>query len=422
MGGWRNPSPQTYYWGSKVESVRKVSSCRGCGSKNLVEYINFGKVPLANGLLNSADSQVESYPIEVLVCTNCFLSQLSVVVDPSIMFSNYAYHSSVSKTFQKHCEDLVESASYHIPIDQNDLIVDIASNDGCLLSKFGERGFKNLLGVEPAENLIGDYKYDVINEFWSLEVAERIKEIFETGAKIITAQNVVAHVDNLHGFIDAVNQLLLDDGMFIFEVPHFLNLVKHNQIDTIYHEHLSYFTMAPLVSLLEAKGLRVFHVEEIGIHGGSIRVYCIKRNFFSKQSVNDLMHREYDAGLYDLDTYLMFGTYAKNVGLDLVDKLTEIKRDGKKVMGYGASAKGISLLNYFGVSNSFIHSIVDETEDKIGKFTPGSVIPIVGFDKFAEEKPDYILLLAWNFKEEMMEKTRDIGAKYIVPIPELEVI
>ena len=211
-------------------------------------------------------------------------------------------------------------------------------------------------------------------------------------------------------------------GVFVGEFPYLPNLIRENQFDTIYHEHLSYFLLGPLVRLFKSRGLPIFKVEKIPIHGGSIRIYASKSRNRSDRSVEDMLDSEHSSGFYDVSTYITFGTKVDNVRVNLTNALMSIYNMDKKVMGYGASAKGISLLNYCGIDNKYIHSIVDETPAKRGKFTPGSHIPIVGFSHFEEEKPDYILLLSWNFKEELISKTKHLGAKYIVPIPEVSVV
>jgi len=376
-------------------------------------------------LLKSKEDNSEYYPIEVYFCEECFMSQLGVTVNPEILYKDYVYHSSISKTFQEHCTGLVYRILTDFNINDNDLIVDIASNDGCLLKKFKNAGFNNVVGIEPSENLTEQYEdleIGQINRFFNFEIAKLLRDTGGIGAKVITAQNVLAHVDDLLDFLRGVNYLLDYDGIFIAEFPHLMNLIKHNQIDTIYHEHLSYFLLKPIIEIFKNNGLNLFRVEEVNIHGGSLRVYASRNNYRVDSTINELIYKETRNGCYDYLTYNMFNNRFCMLKDSLIKTLDGMRKDGKKVMGFGASAKGISLLNYLGIDSSHIHSIVDETADKQGKWTPGSKIPIVGFGEFLKEKPDYILLLAWNFSQEMIDKTSFLGCQYIIPIPDVVVV
>jgi len=408
-----------------MERFKPVTNCRCCESTNLIKYLSLGEVPPCNSLLKSTEDTVERYPIEMLLCKDCFLSQLSVVVDPAILFKDYVYHSSVSKTFREHCCNLVERVSYDFNIDQNDLIVDIASNDGCLLKQFKWAGFKNLVGIEPAENLTESYddlEIGAINKFFSFSNAKLLRDTWGMGARIITAQNVLAHVDGLDDFLRGVSYLLREDGVFVAEFPHMMELLNNTQIDTIYHEHLSYFLLKPLIKIFGFNDLTIFHAEQIPIHGGSLRIYACKDQRRIDHTVGEIISKEVIAGCYDELTYNMLNKRVCMLKETLLNTIIRIRQDGKKIMGFGASAKGISLLNYFGINDNHIHSIVDETPDKIGKWTPGSNIPIVGFAEFEKEKPDYILLLAWNFAAEMCSKTSFLSCQYIIPIPDMVIV
>jgi hypothetical protein len=356
-----------------------------------------------------------------MVCEDCYLSQLSVVVDPNLLYSEYPYHSSVSETFKAHCLALGQHLK-SICTNPHPLVIDIAANDGCLMEQFRTAGFQRFLGIEPSANLATECiqkGFPCVNEFWSESVAKSYRDKSTQGASFITAQNVLAHVDDLHDFLKGIHHMLEDDGMFVAEFPYMVDLVEKNECDTIYHEHLSYFLLNPLYNLFGSLGLHIFKVERIPIHGGSIRIYASKGFHLQEPSVGDMLRDEEARGFYKLSTYVDFAVRVFKTGEDLINIL-EFFHD-KKVMGYGASAKGISLINYFGLGR-FIHSIVDDTPDKQGKRTPGSNIPIVDFSHFEREKPDYIILLAWNMKEEMMRKTQHLGAKYIVPIPEVRIV
>ena len=394
---------------------KKVISCRCCGSNNLVKYLDLGEVPLANNFNSS-----KSYPIEVLLCMDCSLSMLSIVVNPLILYSSYPYHSSVSETFKNHCGEMAKTIK-DILGTPNPLVCDIAANDGCLLEQFRKEGFYTL-GVEPAENLANECEkknLGVIHGFWDSESSKRI-----AACDVITATNVFAHVDDIKTFVNLAKDKLrcFHKGIMVIEVPYLDNLLNYVQFDTIYHEHLSYFLFKPLDVLFKSLGIPIFRVEKIPIHGGSLRIYACPYERPIEDSVEHLLMEEENSNLWNLNTYKDFSENIEFIREDLPFLLYSLNEEGKKVMGYGASAKGISLLNYCEIDNEVIHSIVDETPDKQGKRTPGSDIPIVPFDAFEKEKPDFILLLAWNFKDELIKKTKHLGAKYIVPIPQVEIL
>ena len=413
---------------------KTVKNCRVCGSENLIKYLDLGNVPLCNALLDSP-SEAKTYPVEVLLCGECSLSQLSIVVDPAILYEDYVYHSSVSNTFKKHCYDLAINLKKEFSYKDYPLVVDIASNDGCLLDQFKLAGFNRLMGVEPSENLIGGSFGDVgsyhdrglisVNSFWSERLA---KDIFGNdsgttqGASFIIAQNVFGHVDDLNDFLKGVHHFLDNTGVFVMEVPYLFNLLKNNQFDTIYHEHLSYFLLKPLKRIFEANNLPIFRVEQTSIHGGSLRIYASRNCYQEEQSVLDMIHFEESENLYDIKTYELFAERVKELKNKFLITLELLFHGEQKVMAYGASAKGISLLNYSGISSKHIHSIVDDTPDKQGKFTPGSNIPIISYPHFFKEEPKFIVLLAWNFANELIAKTKWHQGKYIIPIPDVVVV
>lgn len=398
---------------------KTVTNCRVCKSTNLTKYIDLGSQPLPNNLLE-IPSESKTYPLAVLFCNECFLSQLSVVVDPKIMFSEYSYHSSVSKTFQEHCYELaLDCKKFKF---EHPLVIDIASNDGCLLEQFKKAGYQRLLGVEPAKNLVKNYNERgllYLNKFWNKDVLDYGPDSYETErASIITATNVFAHVDDLDDFLEGVRRYLTPSGIFIAEFPYLPNLISNMEFDTIYHEHLSYFLLKPLIRLFLANGLKIFDVKRLSIHGGSIRIYACKDDREVKSSVHEMVYYESDQGLYSIEPYKIFAENIKKIKKDLLDTLFYLAKNEKSVVGYGASAKGCSLLNYCGINKYLIQYIVDDTPYKQGKYLPGSNIPIES--KFVN--PDYIVLLAWNFEKEMRKKTSWHKGKYIIPIPEVRVI
>lgn len=401
----------------EMKDFKVVQNCRVCGSDRLREYLDLGKAPLANSLLPSLDYECGKYPLEVLFCEVCSLSQLSIVINPEIMYRNYPYHSSVSETFKKHCSEMAVKLK-PLMNEEDPLVVDIASNDGCLLEHFRLAGYE-VLGVEPAANLVEISRgkgIEIVHDFWSEESSN-----LASGANLIAATNVFAHVDDVWSFLGGVKKALVSDGIFVMEIPYLYNILSKNQFDTIYHEHLSYFLLKPLKILFESCGMRIFKVEQYDIHGGSIRVYASKDNRHPDESVAKMLEFEEEHGLYDYSTYKALSGRVIKTKEALLSLLNDLKAQDKKVMAYGAAAKGISLLNACGIDATQIQSIADDTPDKQGKFAPGCGIPIVDSSNFLESKPDYIVLLPWNFAEELIRKTKDYdlnGVKYIMPIPQ----
>ncbi|MBI2045153.1 NAD-dependent epimerase/dehydratase family protein [Candidatus Pacearchaeota archaeon] len=401
---------------------RHLDKCRFCGSKDFFKYLNLGKMPLVNELLIPSQSYNEKFfPLEVVLCKNCYLSQLSVVVDPSLMFRNYVYRSSVSNLFKEHCNELASDLNSRL-LGKNDLVVDIASNDGCLLMPFKERG-NRVLGVDPAVNLAkiaNESGIETLSEFWSEKLANEIMQKYGK-AKLITAFNVFAHVDDVHSFLEGIKILLDDGGFFIFESPHIYDLIDKTEFDTIYHEHLSYLSLKPIKLVAESHGLRVARAEKHEIHGGSIRVYIEHgNNNRSNGSVDQFLEAEEKLGVYSLKYYEQFKENVELIKIGLSSIVKRIKNDRKSVSGFGASAKGNILLNYCDLNKNHIDWVFDHTPEKQGKLTPGTNIPIIHPDSLVEKMPDYLLITAWNFAKEIMDKTKaykEKGGKYIIPIP-----
>lgn len=414
-----------------TKEFRKVGSCRICGNKSLIRYLDLGRTPLANAIIKKedADKDEKTYPLEVMFCPGCFLSQLSIVVNPTILFSQYPYRSSISMTFVEHCREIAVVCRESFGLKESDLIVDIASNDGCLLHQFSKEGFHNVLGVDPAENLANIANkagVETINAFWTTDIAERI--VKEKGhSKIITAMNVFAHVDDLNEFVAGIKRLLAKDGIFIIEAPHALHLIKNTEFDTVYHEHLSYLLARPLEKLFAAHDMKIFRIDETKIHGGSIRVFAshVDSKHTTDKSVAEIAAKEKECGLYDIEGYRAFSKNVENIKHNLVSLLKKIKREGKTVAAYGASAKGNTLLNYCGIRSDTVQFIADDTPEKQGSLAPGSRIPIVESRNILARQPDYLLLLAWNFARELARKTESYekkGGRYIIPIPEVKVV
>jgi len=408
---------------------KELKKCRVCGNAKLTRYLDLGHTPLANSFItkNDLERQEDKFPLRVVLCEECYLSQLDVVVNPEVLFKNYVYRSSISKSFQEHCRNLAEELNNCGLVNKNSLIVDIASNDGTLLKQFKERN--KVLGVEPATNIgkiANESGIKTVEEFWNENTAKRILKEYGK-AKVITAFNVFAHVDDIHSFVKGIKILLDKDGYFIMECPHLLKLIEKVEFDTIYHEHLSYFLAKPLQKIMELHNMRVAKIEEFEMHGGSIRVYVEhkERSDRSNNSMQNVIFKEERAGLYNKKIYLDFSEKVKKIKETLVNIISNLKKEGKVIAGFGASAKGNTLLNYSNINNHLIDYILDATPEKQEKWTPGMHIPVIHSNQLMERKPHYLLLLAWNFAIEIMDKTKPYknqGGKYIIPVPKVSVI
>ncbi len=380
----------------------KLKKCRICKNKKLKLIFSLGKQPLCNNLLTSRDIKIPLYPLELVRCSNCSLIQLNYVVDKEKMFDNYLYIPSVSKTYLDHFKEMSDSLIKEFNIKKGDLVVDIGGSDGSLLKFFQDKGMK-VVNVEPAKNIKS--KVLKINSYFNKKTAKQIEKKFGN-AKLITATNVFAHIDNLSEFLESLNILLRQDGVFFAQFPNVENLISENQFDTIYHEHLSYFTYEPLYQLFINTPLEIIKIEDSKIHGGSMRLYVRKR----------------------IDKLLTFSKNVKNIKKDLNSYLREQKKSGKKIVGFGAAAKGVVLLYHCGLDYKLIDYIADGTPYKQGKFTPGTLIPIMAENELVKNPPDILLILAWNFKEEIMLKVRELlkgsgkKVKFVIPIPKVEII
>ncbi len=410
---------------------RIISSCRSCKGKNLVPYLDLGITPLANRLikLENIDQKEPKFPLIVYYCNDCSLSQLNVIVDPKILFTDYLYMSSISNTFRKHCNSFALNLKDSLNLSSDDLVVDIASNDGCLLEEFKKLNIKTL-GVEPAVNLsklANSNGIETLNNFWNKEIATKILNEYG-GAKLITAFNVFAHVDDIHEFIENIKIALNDNGIFVIQVPYLIDFLEKHEFDTVYHEHLSYFLLKPLQHILEKHNMKIIAVKKYSIHGGTIEIRAMNNNDFIKDissNVNDFIDIEKNYGCYNSEYYLNFANEVKNIKKNLTELISELSKQGKKIAGFGASAKGNTLLNYCGIDSNSIQYIIDETPTKQNFLTPGSHIPIVPISYIHTNPPDYLVVFAWNFIDEIMEKTKpfkNTGGKYIIPIPETHII
>lgn len=407
-----------------------MRKCRVCKSDSLETFLSLGRVALANSFLDKSqlDKPEEFYPLTVCFCKSCNFVQLAEVVPPQKLFKNYVYVSGTSNWVRKHFESLAEDVIATITPPKNALIVEFASNDGTLLKTF-KRFDVRVLGVEPAENiapLAEAAGVPTVNDFFSECVAKDIAKT-QGKAKAIIGTNVFAHIPDLDELMRGFQALLDEDGVIVIESPYLVNLLEKVEYDTIYHEHVSYLSVAPLVKFFASNGFRIFNVKRTNIHGGSIRIFACRKaaSFKDEPSVSKLLTLEKKMGLDTITPYNDFACKVQKSRVKLLELLYTLKKSGKKVAGYGAAAKGNTLLNYCNIGPDLIDYIADKSQLKQGKYTPGTNIPVVRPDRILEEKPDYLLILAWNFAEEIMKeqsKFKEAGGKFIIPIPEAKVI
>ncbi len=408
-----------------------VAECRFCGNPLKNTFVDLGVSPLANSYLKAEQlHQMEPfYPLHAYVCDNCYLVQLSEVQSPDHIFSEYAYFSSYSETWLKHAKAYTDLMVERFKFNSSSQVVEIASNDGYLLQYFKEKGIP-VLGVEPAENVAKvaqEAGIPSIVKFFGTRTAE---ELAEEGNKadLLLGNNVLAHVPALNDFVKGMKILLKSGGVITMEFPHLMKLMEENQFDTIYHEHFSYFSFIAAEKIFAKHGLTLFDVEEIPTHGGSLRIYACHSEDSSKpiaDRVKELINREIEAGFTNLDCYLSFGKKVKKTKRDILNFIIKAKKEGKSISGYGAAAKGNTLLNYCGIRTDFIDYVVDKSPHKQDCYLPGTHIPICGPDKIKKTKPDYLLIIPWNLKEEIMEQMsfiREWGGQFVVFVPEIKVL
>jgi len=369
------------------------------------------------------------YPLHVYVCDNCFLVQLLEYVSPDRIFSDYAYFSSYSDSWLKHAQNYAEMAIARFELDSKSQVVEIASNDGYLLQYFVQRGIP-VLGVEPAANVaaVAEHKGipSVVKFFGEQTARELVSE--RKQADLLLGNNVLAHVPDINDFVTGLKVVLKSGGVITMEFPHLMRLIEENQFDTIYHEYFSYLSFITVEKIFFAHGLTLFDVDEIPTHGGSLRIYARHYGDTSKpvkENVFQLRDREEKAGFTCLRSYFSFTEKVKETKRKFLDFLIQAKRERRSIVGYGAPGKGNTLLNYCGIRTDFLEYVVDRSPHKQGKFLPGTHIPIHHPDRIKETKPEYVLILPWNLKSEVMEQNsyiREWGGKFVVPIPEVTVL
>lgn len=404
--------------------------CRSCGAELRHSFVDLGMSPLANSNLEASQlNQMEPfYPLHAYVCQECFLVQLEEFETPQHIFSDYVYLSSYSQSWVKHAETYVEMITARLGLNPKSRVVEIASNDGYLLQFFVAKGIP-ALGIEPAANVAKIAVEKGIPTQVKFFGTQTAKELAADGlqADLIIGNNVLAHVPALNDFVAGLRILLAPTGVATFEFPHLLRLMEGRQFDTIYHEHFSYFSLHAVARVFARHGLTIFDVEELPTHGGSLRIYAARAADATKpigRRVGDLLGRERQQALTVLDPYLSFAGEVAATKRALLKFLIEAKAEGKTIVGYGAPAKGNTLLNHCGVRTDFIDYVVDLNPYKQGRYLPGSHIPIYHPDHIRDTRPDYLLLLPWNLRDEIiaqMAYVRDWGCRFVTPLPDVQI-
>lgn len=407
--------------------------CRFCNTELEHVFIDLVNSPASNSFLTREQlNEPETFfPLKVFTCHTCFLVQVDEYKKSDAIFdSNYAYFSSYSTSWLKHASDYADMMTKKFGYNANSLIMEIASNDGYLLQYFLQKGIQ-VMGVEPtantAEVAIGKGIKTII-EFFGVELADRLANHWDVKADLLLGNNVLAHVPDIRDFVAGMKIILKENGVITMEFPHLMQLVENSQFDTIYHEHFSYLSFHTVKTIFESEGLAMFDVEEIPTHGGSLRIYAMHAENETRQvsdRVGKLLKLEAEKGMTTLDWYEHFQEKALKVKLDLTEFLIQQKRAGKKVAAYGAAAKGNTLLNYCGIKNDLIEFVVDANPHKQDKYLPGSHIPVVKEEHLKQAIPDYVILLPWNLKEEIITQLsyiKDRGGRFVIPLPELQII
>jgi SAM-dependent methyltransferase len=391
--------------------------------------LSLGDMPLANALITAEelDQPESTYPLVLAFCPECSLVQITETVPPEKLFRDYLYFSSFSDTMLHHAQAIVERVLEWRPLNANSLAVEIASNDGYLLQYYKQAGIP-VLGIEPAINVarVAEKERGIrtITDFFGAETAERLVEQGER-ADVIHANNVLAHVPDLNGFARGLQLLLKPEGVAIIEVPYVKDLIDRCEFDTIYHEHLSYFSLTALNQLFERHGLVIQQVEHLTIHGGSLRIFVGIENGQPTAAVSELLEEEKRWGVNRLEFYQDFARRVAELKASLRSFVFDLKDRKERLAAYGAAAKGSTLLNYFGIDKSALDFVVDRSPYKQGRYMPGVRLPIYSPARLLEEMPSHVLLLTWNFADEILsqqEEYRRRGGKFIIPIPELRVV
>ena len=406
-------------------------SCLNCGAELNHSFADLGTAPPCNDIIRPEELEKgqKHFPLHAYVCANCLLVQVGACVSPEEIYKNYSYFSSYSDSWLKHASDYVDMMIEKYGITKQDFVVEIASNDGYLLQYFKQKEIP-ILGVEPSETVAREaMKKGIPTEmkFFGEETARNLQKKYQP-ADLIIGNNVLAHVPKINDFIEGLRIMLAEHGIMTFEFPHLKQLVENNQFDTIYHEHFFYYSLHAVQSLFQKHGFKIFDVEELSTHGGSIRIFVTREtnsDYTISESMWRMLQQEKENGYLDVSFYETFNRNVRQTKRDILKLLIDVKNQGNTIVGYGAPGKGNTLLNYCGIGRDFLDYTVDRSPFKQGKYLPGSLIPILHPDKIKETKPDYVLILPWNLKEEIMQQIDYItewGGKFIIPIPKPEII
>lgn len=401
--------------------------CYICSSTSLTNFLNLGNHPPPLNFVTKERllDRNEAFPLQVFFCSNCGLVQLGDAVDPKIMFKEYLYTSGISTAFRTHLESFTEKLVERFSPNKDDLVIDIASNDGTLLQFFKNSGLR-VLGVEPSNiaDIAKENGIQTVNDFFNEEVAKQILD--ENGqAKIITITNAFAHIKDLDSLMNGIKILLKEDGVFVSESQYLVDILEKLEYDTIYHEHLRYYSLKPLIQLFEKYDMEVFDCERISSHGGSIRVYAsLKGKFTKSDNVKNIIDYEDKLKLSEIETYQAFAKKIYENKNKLISLLSKIKADGHRIVGISAPARSSTILNFCNINSENLDYIAEKSILKIGKFTPGSHIKVVDDNQLVIDQPDFALLLSWHLSDSIVAKIRDDGfkGKIILPLPEPKII